>query len=159
MGAVLVDSWSSERSCASALLGVEAQAREASQGLWADETNLPLPAERAAEARGRYALIEGHVVSAKKAGSSVYLDFSGDCAKGSPRSSAGEPHVYSRRRARISFFCPARWCAFAAMSIGGSGAQMALTHPELLEVLQPAPMPLAVAVAAPSKAQRAKPLR
>lgn len=134
-GAVLVDSWVSNRSCAAALLAIEGPARNDAQGLWADNTNVPLPADRAGEARGRFALIEGTVVNAKKFGAKIFLDFSDDWRRGfgvvidakAARlfTKAGvDPLTLKGALVRVRGYVD--W---------GSGPQIAVTHPEMLEVV------------------------
>jgi endonuclease YncB( thermonuclease family) len=64
--------------CAAALLGVEAAARKAKIGLWANPYYDPLraddPAGIVAE-RGRFALVDGDVVSVHESGPTLYLNF------------------------------------------------------------------------------------
>lgn len=64
--------------CAAALLGAESAAREAKIGLWANPYYDPLrasdPASIVAE-RGRFALIEGDVVSVHESGATLYVNF------------------------------------------------------------------------------------
>jgi hypothetical protein len=138
-GALLVDSWATNRACAGALLALEATARAARQGLWADETNWPLPAERAGEARGRFALVEGTILSVKKIGPKIYLDFGADwhsalavtigARAARLFTKAGrDPMALQGARVRVRGYVD--W---------GSGPEIAVTHPEMIEVLAPAP--------------------
>jgi endonuclease YncB( thermonuclease family) len=64
--------------CATALLGAETAARKAKIGLWGNPYYDPLraddPASIVAE-RGRFALIEGDVVSVHESGATLYLNF------------------------------------------------------------------------------------
>ena len=64
--------------CATALLGAETAARKAKIGLWANPYYDPLRADDpvgiVAE-RGRFALIEGDVVSVHESGATLYLNF------------------------------------------------------------------------------------
>lgn len=66
------------RACAAALLHAEAAARKTKIGLWANPYYDPLraddPASIVAE-RGRFALIEGDVVSVHESGATLYLNF------------------------------------------------------------------------------------
>jgi endonuclease YncB( thermonuclease family) len=67
-----------DKSCAGALLAAERQAREDRRGLWADPNFAPLPAESSArlrDARGRFALVEGKVLSVHESGGTIYLNF------------------------------------------------------------------------------------
>jgi endonuclease YncB( thermonuclease family) len=66
------------RACATELLGREAAARRATLGLWADPDYNVLNAETPADVlahRGRFALVEGKVVSVRESGSTIYLNF------------------------------------------------------------------------------------
>ncbi len=65
-------------SCAAELLRRESAARQAKLGLWADPYYDPLPAERPADIlarRGRFALVEGNVVSVHGSGATIYVNF------------------------------------------------------------------------------------
>jgi endonuclease YncB( thermonuclease family) len=65
-------------SCAKALLEAERAARGAALGLWNDAQFRPRPAEQATEIlneRGRFALVEGKVLSVRESGGIVYLNF------------------------------------------------------------------------------------
>ena len=66
------------RACADALLRAEAAARKAKIGLWADPYYDPLRADdpaRIVAERGRFALVEGDVVSVHESGATLYLNF------------------------------------------------------------------------------------
>lgn len=66
------------RTCATELLGREATARRAKLGLWANPDYNILNAETPADVlahRGRFALVEGNVVSVRESGSTIYLNF------------------------------------------------------------------------------------
>jgi endonuclease YncB( thermonuclease family) len=134
-GAALVDSWETNRACAAALLQLEAAARKQERGLWSDAANSPLPAERAGEARGRFALVEGQIVSARKIGGRIYLDFAPDWREALAVTIEGraarrflkaklDPLALEGRRVRVRGFVD--W---------GSGPVIAVTHPEMIEVL------------------------
>jgi endonuclease YncB( thermonuclease family) len=64
--------------CADALLTIENAARSARRGLWADPNFAPLLAENlpslVAE-RGRFALVEGKVLSVRESGATIYVNF------------------------------------------------------------------------------------
>jgi len=135
MGAALVDSWATNRACVSSLLPLEVFAREAERGLWTDAANRPIPAERASAARGRFALIEGTIVRARKIGGTIYLDFSDDWRRGLAVTVGGkaarlfaragvDPLKLAGRRVRVRGYVD--W---------GSGPVIAATHPEMLEFL------------------------
>jgi endonuclease YncB( thermonuclease family) len=66
------------RSCAADLLGREKAARDGKLGLWADSYYHLLDAENPAEVlaqRGRFALVEGRVVSVRESGATIYVNF------------------------------------------------------------------------------------
>src|SRR6202790_4010586 len=66
------------RTCTSALLKSENAARAAKLGLWADSDYDVLDAETAADVlarRGRFALVEGKVVSVRESGATIYVNF------------------------------------------------------------------------------------
>jgi endonuclease YncB( thermonuclease family) len=66
------------RTCALALLKSENAARAAKLGLWADSDYDVLNAETAADVlarRGRFALVEGRVVSVRESGATIYVNF------------------------------------------------------------------------------------
>lgn len=66
------------QACAAALLHAEAAARKAKIGLWANPYYDPLRADDPASivaARGRFALVEGDVVSVHQSGATLYLNF------------------------------------------------------------------------------------
>jgi endonuclease YncB( thermonuclease family) len=67
-----------ERNCDTELLRREKAARAAKLGLWADPYYDPLPADRPADIlarRGRFALVEGDVVSVHGSGATIYVNF------------------------------------------------------------------------------------
>ena len=67
-----------DKPCADALLGAEKTARAAQRGLWADPNFAPLSAEnltRLAAERGRFALVEGKVLSVRESGATIYVNF------------------------------------------------------------------------------------
>jgi Staphylococcal nuclease homologue len=66
------------RACAAALLARENAAREARLGLWADPYYDLLDAETPADVlvhKGQFALVEGHVVSVRQSGATIYVNF------------------------------------------------------------------------------------
>ncbi|HUE11175.1 MAG TPA: thermonuclease family protein [Steroidobacteraceae bacterium] len=66
------------RACAADLLGRESAARRAKLGLWAnpyyDVLNAETPVDVLAQ-RGRFALVEGKVVSVRESGATIYVNF------------------------------------------------------------------------------------
>jgi endonuclease YncB( thermonuclease family) len=67
-----------ERDCATELLRRESAARQAKLGLWADPYYDPLRADKPADIlarRGRFALVEGDVVSVHGSGATIYVNF------------------------------------------------------------------------------------
>jgi endonuclease YncB( thermonuclease family) len=67
-----------ERDCAAELLRREKAARQAKLGLWADPYYDPLRADKPADIlarRGRFALVEGDVVSVHPSGATLYVNF------------------------------------------------------------------------------------
>jgi endonuclease YncB( thermonuclease family) len=66
------------RDCAAELLRGENSARAANLGLWAQPSYNPLQADRPEDIlaqRGRFALVEGNVVSVHESGATVYVNF------------------------------------------------------------------------------------
>jgi endonuclease YncB( thermonuclease family) len=67
-----------ERACATALLARERAARAANLGLWADPYYVIRPADDAAAIaaeRGRFAIVEGKVLSVRESGPTIYVNF------------------------------------------------------------------------------------
>jgi endonuclease YncB( thermonuclease family) len=67
-----------ERACAVALLARERAARAANLGLWADPYYVIRPADDAAAVaaeRGRFAIVEGKVLSVRESGPTIYVNF------------------------------------------------------------------------------------
>jgi endonuclease YncB( thermonuclease family) len=67
-----------DKACADALLSAERAARAAGRGLWADPNFAPLSAEnltRLQAERGRFALVEGKVLSVRESGATIYVNF------------------------------------------------------------------------------------
>ena len=66
------------KACADMLLSAERAARAAGRGLWGDPNFAPLRSDnitRIEAARGRFALIEGKVLSVRESGATIYLNF------------------------------------------------------------------------------------
>jgi len=82
-GAAYVDTWPTNRACAAGLLAAEATARGAAKGMWSDPDNRILSVAEAAEAEGRFAIIEGQVLDVSKAGKPQrwFLNFGADWRK------------------------------------------------------------------------------
>ena len=66
--------------CARGLLGLEAKARAAGAGLWAEAAFAPVAAAdaRLVASQGSYALVEGRVVSVGHSGTRTYINFGSD---------------------------------------------------------------------------------
>jgi len=67
-----------ERACANALLARERAARTANLGLWADPVYVIRPADdpaAVAAERGRFAIVEGKVLSVRESGPTIYVNF------------------------------------------------------------------------------------
>ncbi len=67
-----------DRGCASLLLEAEGAARAGRRGLWADPRFSPIMADNLARLRaetGRFALVEGKVLSVHPSGGTIYLNF------------------------------------------------------------------------------------
>ena len=76
-GEAFADGTLSDTGCARELAAAEAEAREAKQGLWADPVaikNAERPDDILAEL-GRFAVVEGKVLSARQAGATFYVNF------------------------------------------------------------------------------------
>jgi len=66
------------KACAATLLRAERAARTAKRGLWADPNFAPLSADNLpglAAVRGRFALVEGKVLSVRESGATIYVNF------------------------------------------------------------------------------------
>ncbi len=76
-GAALSDGTVHDAACARELFAAEAEARSAGRGLWADPVaikNAKRPDDILAE-MGRFAVVEGKVLSARQAGATFYVNF------------------------------------------------------------------------------------
>jgi Staphylococcal nuclease homologue len=77
-GAARVASRVGDRGCARELLAQETRAREARLGVWAEPTYGILRAEEpaaVAAARGRFAIVEGKVLSVRESGNTIFINF------------------------------------------------------------------------------------
>ena len=77
-GLARVGDLTGSRACAAELLGREQAARAAKLGLWANSYYEVLNAETPADVlarRGRFALVEGKVVSVRESGATIYVNF------------------------------------------------------------------------------------
>jgi endonuclease YncB( thermonuclease family) len=66
------------RPCAELLLKAEHTARATVRGIWADPNFAPLPSHdvtRITAVRGRFALVEGKVLSVRESGATIYVNF------------------------------------------------------------------------------------
>jgi endonuclease YncB( thermonuclease family) len=114
-GQARVAAQSADRTCTAALLRREHAARNAKLGLWTDPDYAVRPAEdpaAVAAERGRFAIIEGKVLSVRESGGTVYInfgrrwseDFTVTIAKRNERvfTAAGlEPKSLAGRRVRV----------------------------------------------------------
>jgi endonuclease YncB( thermonuclease family) len=77
-GAAMVSSRAGTKACADTLFPVEAEARAAGRGLWADPELRPKSAANArdiAALKGRFVLVEGYILSVRTSGTTTYLNF------------------------------------------------------------------------------------
>ena len=77
-GEALVSARIGEKTCSEALFAAERAARAAKRGLWADPNFAPLSSENLPgldAARGRFALVEGRVLSVRESGATIYMNF------------------------------------------------------------------------------------
>jgi endonuclease YncB( thermonuclease family) len=128
-----------ERACATALLARERAARAAKLGLWADPYYVIRRAEDAAAVaaeRGRFAIVEGKVLSVRESGGTIYVnfgrrwtqDFTVTIAKRNERSFANaglEPRKLEGRRVRIRGWIEQR-----------GGPWVEATRPEQIELAE-----------------------
>jgi hypothetical protein len=78
LGDVLFSGLTSDKTCAADLAAAEADARNARRGIWADPAalkNAERPGDILAVA-GRFAVVEGKVLSVRQAGATFYVNFS-----------------------------------------------------------------------------------
>jgi endonuclease YncB( thermonuclease family) len=128
-----------ERACAAESLQFEHRAREAKLGLWADPYYQLQRAEHAAEVlahRGRFAIVEGTVLSVRESGGTIYVnfgrrwseDFTATIPKRSERAFAAagiEPKQLERRRIRVRGWIEER-----------GGPWVEVTRPEQVEIVE-----------------------
>jgi endonuclease YncB( thermonuclease family) len=77
-GHARVAAWVGDRDCALELLRSEQQARQGRLGIWADPHYVIRRSEHPAEVlaeRGRFALVEGQVLSVRESGGTIYMNF------------------------------------------------------------------------------------
>jgi endonuclease YncB( thermonuclease family) len=124
--------------CAAELLAREREARDAGRGRWADPDQAMRHAENPASIlgdRGRFALVEGSVLSVRESGGTIYMnfgrrwseDFTVTIAKRNERmfSAAGvEPKKLERARVRVRGFIEER-----------GGPWIEASRPEQIEIL------------------------
>lgn len=127
-----------DRACAAELLAREREARAAGRGLWADPDHAMRRADNPAAIlgdRGRFALVEGSVLSVRESGGTIYMnfgrrwseDFTVTIAKRNERmfSAAGvEPKKLERARVRVRGFIEER-----------GGPWIEASRPEQIEIL------------------------
>jgi endonuclease YncB( thermonuclease family) len=127
-----------EAACAAPLFAAEREARGAGRGLWGDPRYAARRAEEPAAVlaeRGRFALVEGRVLSVRESGATVYLnfgrrwteDFTVTIAKRNERTFAAaglEPKRLERLRIRVRGFVEER-----------GGPWIEASRPEQIEVL------------------------
>jgi endonuclease YncB( thermonuclease family) len=78
LGRAQVSARVGDKACADALLSAERAARTARRGLWADLNFAPLSAKNRTKLRtnrGRFALVEGKVLSVHESGATIYANF------------------------------------------------------------------------------------
>jgi endonuclease YncB( thermonuclease family) len=128
-----------ERACAAALLARERAARAANLGLWADPYYVIRPADDAAAVaaeRGRFAIVEGKVLSVRESGATIYInfgrrwtqDFTVTIAKRNESAFAGaglEPKRLQGRRVRVRGWIEQR-----------GGPWVEATRPEQIELAE-----------------------
>jgi endonuclease YncB( thermonuclease family) len=128
-----------ERACANALFARERTARAANLGLWADPYYVIRPADDAAAVaaeRGRFAIVEGKVLSVRESGPTIYVNFGRRWTKDftvtiakrneSAFTSAGlEPKRLQGRRVRVRGYVEQR-----------GGPWVEATRPEQIELAE-----------------------
>jgi endonuclease YncB( thermonuclease family) len=137
-GMARVYSFPDNRACLDELFAAENRARTAGVGIWSDPYYRVRRAERPADLaplEGRYELIEGRVLKAEKAGSTVYLNFG--------RSYKEDFTAVIDARAQRLF----AETGLDPLTLGGAlvrvrgwvelsgGPRISVTHPEQIEVL------------------------
>jgi micrococcal nuclease len=131
-------SFPDNRGCAAELLALEAKAREAKRGLWANAAYGLRPAEKTRELLGyvgSYQVVEGTIVSAFASKGRVYLDFGADwkndftaaldpIARKQFETAGLDPASLKGQRVRVR-----GWIEAVA------GPQIRVTHPEQIEII------------------------
>jgi len=131
------------RDCAVELLARESTARAAKLGVWANSYYDLLAADNAADVlaqRGRFALVEGRVLSVRESGATIYVnfgrrwteDFSVTILKRNGRKFAAaglEPKRLAGRRVRVR-----GWIEQRGGGGGGSSPWIEATYPEQIEL-------------------------
>jgi endonuclease YncB( thermonuclease family) len=116
-----------ERACAAALLARERAARAANLGLWADPYYVIRRADDAAAVaaeRGRFAIVEGKVLSVRESGGTIYVNFGRRWSQ--DFTNAGlEPKKLAGRRVRIRGWVEQR-----------GGPWVEATRPEQIELAE-----------------------
>ncbi len=146
-GLARVDGSNASSGCAADLLARERSARRSKLGLWADSYYDILDADNPVDVlaqRGRFALVEGKVVSVRESGATIYVnfgrrwseDFSVTIAKRNERSftAAGlDPKGLEGRRIRVRGWIEARG-GFAADGTTQVHPWIEAARPEQIEV-------------------------
>jgi hypothetical protein len=128
-----------DRDCRSALLATEQAARRAGRGLWRDKNYQIKQADNAealAAERGRFAIVEGRVLSVRESGGTLYInfgrrwsrDFSVTISKRNERifvAAGVEPKKLEGRRLRVRGYIEMR-----------GGPWIEATHPAQIEVAE-----------------------
>ncbi len=138
-GQALVSSRAGGPACAAPLLAAEREARAARRGLWADPNFAPLRAENVTGIQsraGRFALVEGKVLSVRESGATIYVNFGRRWTRGftaiilrrlsrSFAAAGVDVKTLTGRRVRVRGFIETR----------GGPAIVAL-HPEQIELIE-----------------------
>jgi len=138
-GEARVSSRIGDRACARELLTRESKAREAKLGMWAEPVYGIMRADEpaaVAAARGRFAIVEGRVLSVRESGNTIFVNFGRrwteefvvTIAKRNERAFAAAgvaPVRLQGRRVRVRGFVEQR-----------GGPWMEAAHPEQIEVLE-----------------------
>lgn len=150
-GSVRVRPQSDDSGAIAALLELEAEARDAKRGLWADWRYRVFDAAAAEPATGAFHLVEGIVVQAVSRGSRVYLNFGEDYRTDfTATAKSGAAKKWSKEGVDLLAF------AGAKVRVRGyvawiNGPSIELTHPRQLEILaRPAEQHDVAAQAGPS---------
>jgi endonuclease YncB( thermonuclease family) len=83
-GEALVSTETVDRDCAAVLAGAEAEARRAKNGVWADPAAIKNSesSDEILSEIGRFAVVEGMVLSVRQAGTTTYLNFGRNWTRG-----------------------------------------------------------------------------